>query len=59
MAFVDERIPRCLYPFHQLPDDGAAGYMIERAGLLEPKVLFDDGRKGGHLGDLRIKYGVA
>jgi|GEM_PF-1476870 len=47
------------YPFHQLPDDGAAGYMIERAGLLEPKVLFDDGRKGGHLGDLRIKYGVA
>jgi hypothetical protein len=54
---TDVRVTRYpFYPFHQLPDDGAACYMIERAGLLEPKVLFDHDRKGGHLGDLRLRY---
>ncbi|MBM3804011.1 MAG: hypothetical protein FJW26_17055 [Acidimicrobiia bacterium] len=45
VAFVDERISRYLYPFHQLLDDGAACYMIERVGSLEPKVQFYLGTK--------------
>lgn len=58
-TLTDVRVTRYpFYPFHQLPDDGAACYIIERAGLLEPKVLFDHDRKGGHLGDLKIRYGA-
>lgn len=47
------------YPFHQLPQDEAACYIIERAGQAEPKVVFDSSHKGGHLGDLRLRYGTA
>lgn len=54
----DVRVTRApFYPFHQLREDEAACYIASRAALLEPKVLFDPERKGGHLGDLRIKYG--
>jgi hypothetical protein len=57
-ALTDVRVTRYpYYPFHQLADDNAACYIAERAGLLDPKVLFEHDRKGGHLGDLRIKYG--
>jgi hypothetical protein len=47
------------YPFHQLPQDEAACYIIERAGQTDPKVVFDSRRKGGHLGDLHLRYGAA
>lgn len=57
-SLLDVRVTRLpFYPFHQLPDDEAARYIIHRAALVEPKVIFDTQRKGGHLGDLRIKYG--
>jgi len=59
VALVDERIPRYLYPLHQLLDDGAACYMIERAGSLEPKVQFDHDRKGGHLATCGSCVGMA
>ncbi len=56
-ALQDVRVTRLpFYPFHQLREDEAACYIASRAALLEPKVLFDTERKGGHLGDLRIKY---
>jgi hypothetical protein len=44
------------YPFRQLQDDEGADYVISRAASVEPRVLFDRQRNGGHLGDLRIKY---
>ena len=56
-SLQDVRVTRLpFYPLHQLREDEAACYIISRAALLEPKVLFDTERKGGHLGDLRIKY---
>lgn len=58
-VLTDVRVTRYpYYPFHQLADDNAACYIAERAGLLDPKVLFEHDRKGGHLGDLRIRYGA-
>lgn len=59
-ALLDVRVTRMpFYPFHQLRDDEAACYIIGRAALLEPRVVFDPRRKGGHLGDLSIRYGGA
>lgn len=59
-SLEDVRVTRApFYPFHQLREDDAACYIASRAALLEPKVLFDTERKGGHLGDLRIKYASA
>ncbi len=59
-SLQDVRVTRLpFYPFHQLREDEAACYIASRAALLEPKVTFDTERKGGHLGDLRIKYGAA
>lgn len=59
-ALQDVRVTRFpFYPFHQLAEDNAACYIIERAGLADPKVAFDTSRKGGHLGDLRLRYGAA
>lgn len=59
-ALLDVRVTRMpFYPFHQLRDDEAACYIIGRAALLEPRVTFDPRRKGGHLGDLSIRYGGA
>ncbi len=59
-SLLDVRVTRLpFYPFHQLREDEAAGYIIGRAASVEPKVIFDTERKGGHLGDLRIKYASA
>lgn len=59
-SLLDVRVTRLpFYPFHQLQEDEAACYIISRAALIEPKVIFDPQRKGGHLGDLRIRYGTA
>ena len=53
----DVRVTRLpFYPFHQLADDEAATYIISRAALIEPRVNFDPAQKGGHLGDLRVRY---
>jgi hypothetical protein len=58
-SLLDVRVTRMpFYPFHQLRDDEAACYIIGRAALLEPRVAFDPRRKGGHLGDLSIRYGA-
>ncbi len=59
-SLLDVRVTRMpFYPFHQLAEDEAACYIASRAALIEPKVIFDTQRKGGHLGDLRIKYSQA
>lgn len=56
-SLLDVRVTRMpFYPFHQLREDEAACYIVSRAASVEPKVIFDTERKGGHLGDLRIKY---
>lgn len=58
VSLLDVRVTRLpFYPFHQLREDEAARYIISRAARIEPKVMFDTERKGGHLGDLRIRYG--
>lgn len=59
-ALQDVRVTRLpFYPMHQLRDDEAACYMIGRAAAIEPRVLWDTQRKGGHLGDLSIRYVTA
>ncbi|MEN9572892.1 MAG: hypothetical protein RL514_747 [Verrucomicrobiota bacterium] len=59
-ALQDVRVTRApFHPFHKLREDEAACYIASRAALLEPKVTFNPERKGGHLGDLCIKYGTA
>ncbi|MFM8470058.1 MAG: hypothetical protein ACKODH_08820 [Limisphaerales bacterium] len=59
-SLLDVRVTRLpFYPFHQLRDDEAARYIIERAALVDPRVTFDPKRKGGHLGDLSIRYAAA
>ena len=40
----------------KLPEDEAAAYIIGRAAAIEPKAIFDPHRKGGHLGDLSVRY---
>lgn len=59
-SLLDARVTRHpFYPFHQLRDDEAACYIINRAALVEPRVNFDPRRKGGHLGDMSICYAAA
>ena len=56
-SLLDVRVTRMpFYPFHQLPEDEAAAYIIGRAAAIEPKAIFDPHRKGGHLGDLSVRY---
>ena len=53
----DARVTRLpFYPIHQLRDDEAAAYIISRAAALQPRVQFDTHLRGGHLGDLRLRY---
>ena len=57
-SLQDVRVTRLpFYPLHQLQEDDATCYIVSRAALIAPKVMFDTERKGGHLGDLRIRYG--
>ena len=44
------------YPFNLIREDEAACYIIGKAAHVEPRVMFDKQRTGGHLGDLRIRY---